>query len=407
MHDMRASTYDVAIIGGGIIGLATALQLLTRAPRTRLAVLEKEERLAVHQTGHNSGVIHSGIYYRPGSQKAQFCVRGVGALLSFCDENEIPYELCGKLIVATQDAELPRLEELHRRGLANGVKGLEVVEPERIREIEPHATGIRALYAPRTGIIDYGRVARAYAEHVQKRGGDIVTGARAVKIAQTADSLTVETTKGAVHSRRVINCGGLQADRIARMMGVDPGVRIVPFRGDYFVLRAHARGLVQGLIYPAPDPRFPFLGVHFTKTIHGGVEAGPNAVLSLAREGYGKWSFNAVDALGTVTYPGFWKMARRYWRIGVTEVHRAFGKAVFVRDLQRLVPAVTGDDVEPGGAGLRAQALNRRGELLDDFSIQTTERAIHVLNAPSPGATSSLAIGEHLAGLAMDAFGLG
>ena len=371
---MRASTYDVAIIGGGIIGLATALQLLTRAPRTRLAVLEKEERLAVHQTGHNSGVIHSGIYYRPGSQKAQFCVRGVGALLSFCDENEIPYELCGKLIVATQESELPRLEELHRRGLANGVKGLEVVGPERISEIEPHATGIRALYAPRTGIIDYGRVARAYAEHVQSRGGDIVTGARAVKIAQAADSLTVETTKGAVHSRRLINCGGLQADRIARMMGVEPGVRIVPFRGDYFVLRPHARGLVQGLIYPTPDPRFPFLGVHFTKTIHGGVEAGPNAVLSLAREGYGKRSFNAVDALGTVTYPGFWKMARRLL------AHRRHGGAPRLwqgRVRSRL--AAPGARGHRGRRGARRRGVARAG-------AEPARRASGRLQHPDHGA---------------------
>lgn len=403
---MSSGTYDVAVIGGGIIGLASALQLTARSPRSRVIVLEKEDRLAVHQTGHNSGVIHSGIYYRPGSQKAEFCVRGVAALLRFCDEKEIPYNLCGKVIVATDPSELPRLEELRRRGQANGVQGLELVGPERLRELEPHASGIQALYAPRTGIIDFKQVAGAYADQVRVQGGEILTGAGVVGIGDSPDSVTLETTRETVHCRHLINCSGLQADRVARMMGMEPEVRIVPFRGDYYVLRPHARDMVNGLIYPVPDPRFPFLGVHFTRTIHGEVEAGPNAVLALKREGYGKRDFSPADVLGTLGYRGFWIMARRYWRIGLGEIHRTFSKAVFVRDLQRLVPEITAEDVEPGGAGVRAQALSKRGDLLDDFNIQVSRRAVHVLNAPSPGATSSLAIGEYIADLARDAFGL-
>ena len=403
---MRSRPYDVAIIGGGIIGLATALQLTGRYPRCRMVVIEKEEGLAAHQTGHNSGVIHSGIYYRPGSQKAQFCVRGVTALLQFCQEHDIQYQLCGKVIVATDPSELPQLEELYGRGKANGVEGLEIIGPERLKEIEPHARGIRALYAPRTGIVDFTQVSNAYAARVRANGGEILTSTRLMDITPVTELLALETSGGVIHARHLINCGGLHADRIARMMGLEPEVRIVPFRGDYFTLRPHARQLVRGLIYPVPDPRFPFLGVHFTRTIRGQVEAGPNAVLALAREGYGKRDFNLSDALGTLAYRGFWRMARKYWRVGMGEVYRAMRKGVFVRDLQRLVPAVTAADVGPGGSGLRAQALSRSGVLLDDFSIQVTGSAIHVLNAPSPGATSSLTIGEAIASLAASSFGL-
>ena len=368
--------------------------------------MEKEDRPAGGQTGHNSGVIHSGIYYQPGSQKAQLCVAGVASLLGFCQENGVPYQQCGKVIVATHPAELPRLETLYQRGKANGVGGLEIVGPEQLREIEPHSAGIQALYAPSTGVVDFTQVARAYAAKVQERGGALLASHRVARITASPDGLALETTGGPVVTRYLINCAGLYADAIARMMGVDPGVRIIPFRGEYYTLQLHARHLVRGLIYPVPDPRLPFLGVHFTRTIDGAVEAGPNAVLALAREGYRKRDIRLSEALESLTYSGFWRMSRRHWRTGLAEVYRSVRKAVFLRDLQRLVPAVTAADLAPGGAGVRAQAVGRDGAILDDFSIQGTRKAIHVLNAPSPGATSSLAIGQHIADLAQEAFGL-
>ena len=403
---MERQQYDVAIVGGGIIGLSTAMHLTQRNPDLRVAVLEKEAELATHQTGHNSGVIHSGIYYRPGSHKANFCVAGVQKLIRFCDENEIEYELCGKVIVATDESELGRLENLHQRGVANGVEGLEVIGPERLKEIEPHAAGVKALWSPGTGIADYPKVAQTYATKFAHSGGDVFTGAPVRNITRHGGTLAVETPKGTVQASHVINCAGLYADRVAAMIEERVDVRIVPFRGEYYTLRPESHHLVSGLIYPVPDPRFPFLGVHYTRNIWGSVEAGPNAVLALSREGYRKRDFRLGETMGTLTYPGFWKMTSKHWRTGVSEMRRSYSKSIFLRDLQRLLPEIREEDLASGGSGVRAQAVARDGALLDDFSIIRGREAVHVLNAPSPGATSSLAIGEHIVELAAEAFGL-
>ena len=403
---MDSREYDVVIVGGGIVGLSTAMQLNSdRLPNWRVAVVEKESALASHQTGHNSGVIHSGIYYRPDSQKARFCVTGVQELLRFCEENEIEYQQCGKVIVATGEEELGRLQTLYQRGAANGVQGLEMIGPERLKEIEPHAAGIQALWAPNTGIIDYKKVALAYAARFQQTGGDIITSASVRKITRYPDAVVLETTNGAIKTKHVINCAGLYADRVAEMMGEHLDIRIIPFRGEYFTLRPERHHLVNGLIYPVPDPSFPFLGVHYTRTILGQVEAGPNAVLALGREGYRKSDWNLGESWSIFTFPGFWKMSAKHWRVGVSELQRSYNKKRFVRDLQRLLPEIQGADLAPGGSGVRAQAVARNGALLDDFSILRGREAIHVLNAPSPGATSSLAIGAYIVDLAVETFG--
>ena len=403
---MERQKYDVAIVGGGIIGLSTAMHLTQRFPDLRVAVLEKEAELATHQTGHNSGVIHSGIYYRPGSHKANFCVAGVQKLVQFCDENEIEYERCGKVIVATDESELGRLDALYERGVANGVEGLEIIGPERLREIEPHAAGIKALWAPGTGIADYPRVAQVYATKFAHSGGDVFTGAPVEGISRGNGTLALATPRGTVQASHIINCAGLYADRVAAMIEDRVDVRIIPFRGEYFTLRPESHHLVSGLIYPVPDPRFPFLGVHYTRNIWGSVEAGPNAVLALSREGYRKRDFRVGETLGSLTYGGFWKMTSKHWRTGLSEMRRSYSKSIFLRDLQRLLPEIQERDLAPGGSGVRAQAVARDGTLLDDFSIIRGREAVHVLNAPSPGATSSLAIGEHIVGLAAEAFGL-
>ena len=402
---MESSQYDIAIIGGGILGLSTAMQLLERVPQWRVAVIEKEEQLATHQTGHNSGVMHSGIYYRPGSHKAQFCVAGLNNMVKFCEENEIEYQQCGKVIVALHESEFGRLDDLLQRGTANGVPDLEMVGPERLKEIEPHTAGVRALWAPHTGIVDFTKVAAAFANKFQQAGGDIFTGAAVKKITNSSGSVALETTKGTLQAKHLINCAGLYADKMASMTGEKVGVRIIPFRGEYYTLRPESHHLVSGLIYPVPDPQFPFLGVHFTRNIKGHVEAGPNAVMALRREGYRKRDFNLGESLGNLAYPGFWKMAMKYWKIGMGEVYRSYSRRVFLHDLQRLIPEIQNSDLDSGGSGVRAQAVARDGSLLDDFSIIQGRDAIHVLNAPSPGATSSLAIGEHIAGLAIDNFG--
>ncbi len=403
---MERQQYNVAIVGGGIIGLSTAMHLTQRFPALRVAVLEKEAELAMHQTGHNSGVIHSGIYYRPGSHKANFCVVGVQKLIQFCDENEIEYERCGKVIVATDESELGRLDNLYERGVANGVEGLEIIGPERLREIEPHSAGIKALWSPGTGIADYPKVAQVYASRFAHSGGDIFTEAPVQSITRKGGVLALNTPRGTVQASHIINCAGLYADRVADMIEERVGVRIIPFRGEYYTLRAESRHLVSGLIYPVPDPRFPFLGVHYTRNIRGSVEAGPNAVLALSREGYRKRDFRLDETLDTLTYGGFWKMTSRHWRTGMSEMRRSYSKGIFLRDLQRLLPEIREEDLAPGGSGVRAQAVAGDGTLLDDFSIIQGREAVHVLNAPSPGATSSLAIGDHVVGLAAEAFGL-
>ena len=403
---VESRMYDVAIVGGGIIGLSTAMQLLEQSPDLSVAVIEKEDRLAQHQTGHNSGVIHSGIYYRPGSWKARFCVGGKDRLIAFCDENEIEYDPCGKVIVATHESELGRLQDLYERGVANGVPDLEIVDPERLTEIEPHTQGVRALWAPHTGIVDYVRVANAYAGKFQDAGGDVFTGAAVKQARRMPDGTALETERGPLQAKHVINCGGLYADRLARMMGEETDVRIIPFRGEYYKLAESSHHLVKGLIYPVPDPRFPFLGVHYTRNIHGYVEAGPNAVLAWAREGYRKSDINLGETAGAITYPGFWKMTAKHWRTGMKEMHRSYSKSVFVGDLRKLIPEIQPADLESGGSGVRAQAVSSSGAILDDFHILRGQKALHVLNAPSPGATSSLAIGEYLTEMAIEDFGL-
>ncbi|HET7090862.1 MAG TPA: L-2-hydroxyglutarate oxidase [Anaerolineae bacterium] len=402
---MTSQRYDVAIIGGGIVGLATALALASRA-RVSLVVLEAEAQLAAHQTGHNSGVIHSGLYYKPGSLKARNCVEGRQALYRFCEEHGIAHELCGKIVVATSEDELPALNELERRGRENGLNGMRRLRGEEIRDYEPHAGGIAGLHVPETGIVDYVQVAQTVASLVWQTGGEVRLRSRVRRFHRAADALALETDSGTVDCRNLINCGGLHSDRIARMCGVDPGLRIVPFRGEYYELISNRRSLVRNLIYPVPDPRFPFLGVHFTRMIHGGVAAGPNAVLAFRREGYRRSSFSARDTLSLLGHSGFWRMARRYWRMGLGEFYRSLSKRAFVKALQRLMPELRVEDVRPAGAGVRAQALEPGGSLVDDFRIIETGRMIHVLNVPSPAATASFSIGRTIADMAVRDFGL-
>ena len=397
---------DVVCIGAGIIGLATARSLSRRYRELDILVVEAEPRPAVHQTGHNSGVIHSGLYYKPGSLKAQNCVTGRKRLIELCERREIPYEICGKLVIATDREEIPRLDELERRGCANGLSGLERLPPERIPEFEPHATGVDALWVPETGIVDYKAVANAYADELEDAGVPLHLRTRVMGIEPQPDGVVIQTTAGDFEAGHAVNCAGLQSDRVARMAGLDPDVRIVPFRGEYFDIAPERRELLRGLIYPVPDPRFPFLGVHLTRRVDGSVEAGPNAVLALKREGYARGSFDARDTWSSLSYPGFWKMSLRYWKIGLGEMARSGSRTRFARDLRRFVPAIRDSDLLPGGAGIRAQALDRKGNLVDDFAIETSPRMLHVLNAPSPGATASLAIGDTLADRAAETFGL-
>lgn len=402
---MNSNPHDVAIIGGGIVGMATALAL-SAPPRLRLIVVEAEDRLAAHQTGNNSGVIHSGLYYKPGSLKARNCVEGREAMYRFCQEQGIPHERCGKLVVATREEELPLLDELDRRGTANGVEGLRRLTAEQLPEYEPHVAGVAGLLVPVTGIVNYTEVTAAYARLFQTAGGTVRTGARVHRVHRRGPEITLETTCGHVHCRHLINCAGLHADGVARMCGVDPQVQIIPFRGEYYELVPERRGLVRNLIYPVPDPRFPFLGVHFTRMIQGGVEAGPNAVLALKREGYRLRDVSPRDTMRMAAYGGFWRMVRKYWKTGVGELYRSLSKKAFVRALQRLVPELRPEDIVPAGAGVRAQAVDPSGALVDDFRIVAAERMIHVLNAPSPAATASLSIGRTIARLAAQSFDL-
>jgi (S)-2-hydroxyglutarate dehydrogenase len=384
---------DVAIIGGGIVGLAVAWQIVEQFPGRRVVVLEKEKELAQHQTGHNSGVLHSGIYYTPGSLRAENCREGKKTMERFCAQHGIDHEICGKVIVAVSEEEIPRLERIHQRGQQNRVN-CEIIGPERLRELEPHAAGVRAIWVPEAGIVNYGQVCRKLAEIVQSRDGRIETDACVTAMRREPASVVLVTTQGDFQAAQVVNCAGLHCDRVARLGGQEPPARIVPFRGEYYKLKPEAYHLCRNLIYPVPDPSFPFLGVHFTRMIGGGVECGPNAVLAFAREGYRKTDVNARDLWESLTYRGFRKLAARYWRTGLGEMWRSLNKGAFVRALQRLVPEIRREHLVTGGAGVRAQAVTPDGAMVDDFLILDSERIINVNNAPSPAATSSLNIGR-------------
>jgi L-2-hydroxyglutarate oxidase LhgO len=399
MYSAAVREADAVVVGGGIVGLATALALLDTRPGAKLVVLEKEPEVAAHQTGRNSGVIHAGLYYKPGSLKARLCARGRTLLDRFCETHGVTFERCGKIVVATSPEEVPRLDELESRGRANGLLGITRIGPEALREYEPHAAGVAALHVAETGIVDYREVAAAYRRELESRGAAVVTGARVTGIERRGARVVVESGAGAVEAKVLVGCAGLASDRLARMAGLDVDVAIVPFRGEYWMLAPERSSLVRNLIYPVPDPSFPFLGVHFTRRIGPArsIEAGPNAVLALKREGYTKTSFDFGDALAIATWPGFWRMARKHWRAGMGEQWRSLSRAAFARACAALVPSITERDLTPGGAGVRAQALSRTGALLDDFAFAEAERMVHVLNAPSPAATASLAIGEEIA----------
>jgi L-2-hydroxyglutarate oxidase len=401
---------DVVIVGGGIVGLATALRLLERRPKLRLMLLEKEPELLAHQSSHNSGVVHAGLYYQAGSRKARLCREGKAELERFAAEHSIPLERCGKLVVAVSPAEKPGLEALARRAQANGVPGLEMVGPERMAEIEPHAAGVAALHSPQTGIVDFAIVGRAYAAEVRARGGEVVTGARVTGMRRYAlgasEEWVLDTAVGDVRAGAVISCAGLWSDRVAAMTGHAGRERVVPFRGDYYRLRPEARHLVRALIYPVNDPRFPFLGIHLTRRIDGDVWAGPNAVLAFAREGYRRRDLSARDLAATLTDRGFLRLALRYWQSGAAEMYRDLWKPAFAAQVRRYVPDLREEDLEPGPSGVRAQSIRLNGEMVDDFSIGGSGRVMHVRNAPSPAATASLAIGRELAELAERRFEL-
>ncbi len=390
--------YDIIIIGGGIVGLATGLKLKEGNPDLKIALLEKESKIASHQTGNNSGVIHAGVYYKPGSQKAINCRQGYQQLIDFCDRENVKYDLCGKLIVATTREELPSLENLWEKGQQNGLVKMKKIPKEQIKEYEPHVNGLAAIHVPYTGIVDYKEVSQKYAEVFTKRfGGEIHLNNKVTKIVTNTESVDVITNQKQFNARIVVNTAGLYSDKVAGLTQSKLDVRIIPFRGEYYKLAPAKSHLVNNLIYPVPDPNFPFLGVHFTRLIHGGIEAGPNAVWAFKREGYSKFSFNGSEALESLAWPGFRKVMLKYWKTGLGEYYRSYNKAAFVKALQRLVPEVQSNDLEPGGAGVRAQACSRNGGLIDDFLIVEDKLTFNVLNAPSPAATASLAIGESLA----------
>lgn len=387
-------THDIAIIGGGIVGLATAMAL---AERNSVVVLEAEPEIARHQTGHNSGVIHSGLYYQPGSLKAELCTAGRRALVRLCEEEGIPFVASGKLVVAGDESEIPALDELERRGRANGLAGIERLDPDGIRAREPRVAGVAGLLVPETGLVDFVAVSRAFAGRIERAGSEIRTDSRVLAVRRQGGEAVVVTTGGEVSCSFLVNCAGLQCDRVARLCGVEPDLSIVPFRGEYWQVVAERRDLVRMPIYPVPDPRFPFLDVHFTPKIDGGLEVGPNAVLALKREGYRRLSFSLRDTAATLAFPGFWRLARRHWRTGAKEVVRSLSKRRLAAALSRLVPGVRPEDVERAGSGVRAQAVDREGRLVDDFRLLEAERSLHVLNAPSPAATAAISIGRHIA----------
>ncbi|MGA0556919.1 L-2-hydroxyglutarate oxidase [Larkinella sp. VNQ87] len=396
---------DIIIIGGGIVGLATALQIKRQRPALSVTVLEKENRVAAHQTGHNSGVIHSGLYYKPGSLKATNCIRGYWMLIEFCEQENVPYELCGKVVVATKPEEVPLLNNLYERGQQNGLEGLRKLSQAEINEIEPHVRGVEGMWVPQTGIIDYAQVCEKFAEKLRDLGAEVRLGEKVVQITPGNTLSVVVTEKATYETKLVINCAGLYSDKMAQLTQRQPiDLRIVPFRGEYYKIRPEKQHLVRNLIYPVPDPNFPFLGVHFTRMIHGGIEAGPNAVLAFGREGYRKSDVNLKEFYETLSWPGFQKVAAKYWQTGLGEMYRSFSKTAFTKALQELIPAIQEDDLIEGGSGVRAQACDRTGGLLDDFAILETERAINICNAPSPAATSSLSIGLTVAEKALTRF---
>jgi L-2-hydroxyglutarate oxidase len=399
------TNYDVTIIGGGIVGMATAMAL-AKKKNIKICVLEAEEKLAAHQTGNNSGVIHSGLYYKPGSLKARNCVEGRQKLYEFCRKHNIAHEQCGKVVVATRTEEIPALDELERKGHANGLIGLKRLSRAQINKYEPHIIGIGGLLVPETGIVDYVQVTNKFAELVMSAGNEIKLKTAFTGLKESNNGLIIETTKGEIQSKNIVNCAGLQSDRIARACGMEPGLRIIPFRGEYYELKPDKHHLINNLVYPVPDPAFPFLGVHFTRMIHGGVEAGPNAVLAFKREGYKKTSFSIKDSSEIFGYRGFLLLAAKFMKMGMGEFYRSFSKAAFVKALQRLLPEIESKDIVPGGAGVRAQALEKNGNLVDDFRIVQNDRMIHVLNAPSPAATASISIGEKIAIMAEEQFAL-
>jgi (S)-2-hydroxyglutarate dehydrogenase len=397
--------YDIVVVGAGIVGLATAFQIKSKKPSLRLLVIDKENTLAAHQTGHNSGVIHSGLYYKPGSLKAINCIDGYNRLIEFCNTYEVPYELCGKIVVATKTEELSQLSILLERGKQNGLRNLKELNEGQLKEIEPHVKGIAGIKVPQTGIINYTRVCEKYAILLKEMGAEILLGEKVSSVSEFNGTSTVVTGKGSYDTALVINCAGLYSDKVAQFTEKEPiDLRIIPFRGEYYELKPEKHYLVKHLIYPVPDPNFPFLGVHFTRMIEGGVEAGPNAVLAFKREGYTKLGFNLAEFSETLAWPGFRKVAAKYWKTGIGEYYRSFSKAAFTKALQGLIPEITADDLVPGGAGVRAQACDYTGGLLDDFKILENRQAINVCNAPSPAATSSLAIGNTVADMALKRF---
>jgi L-2-hydroxyglutarate oxidase len=400
--------FDIVVIGGGIVGLASAYKITLAHPNICIAVLEKEEQLAAHQTGHNSGVIHSGLYYKPGSAKAKTCTKGRKELVAFAKKHNIPCEITGKIIVATREKELPDLERVYQNGFENQVEGIEKIGPDEIREIEPYCQGIAGIHVPCTGVIDFTEVAKTLGRLIEERNqaNRVLTSHEVTGFDKHDFSTSILTNKGNFDTKYIINCAGLQCDRIAQMDGLNPKMKIVPFRGDYYELTEEAAEKVKSLIYPVPDPTFPFLGVHFTRKIDGSVECGPNAVLSFKREGYRKIDFNLADTWESLTYWGTWKMFARHWRYGLSEYTRAFCKKLFLRQLRRLIPSLGPDGIRPGGAGVRAQALGHKGGLIDDFKIERGRKSIHVLNAPSPAATASLAIGDYINEIATKYFNL-
>ncbi|MDZ7807690.1 MAG: L-2-hydroxyglutarate oxidase [Gracilimonas sp.] len=398
--------YDFTIVGAGIVGLSTAYKLSLKFPESKILVLEKEERVAAHQTGKNSGVIHSGIYYKPGSYKAKNCVDGRHQLVEFCNKYDVAIDVCGKVIVATDDSEVPKLKEIYERGLQNEIEGIELIDANRLKELEPHVKGVAAIHVPCSGIVDYAGVCRVLQKLLEDGNGEVRFNSKVTKIRQSADKVFIEAGNKEISSSYLINCAGLYSDHVAKNAGVKSPVQIVPFKGEYYELKPDAEYLVNDLIYPLPNPEFPFLGVHFTRMALGGIECGPNAVFAFKREGYNKLSFDLRDTIETLNFPGFWKMAKEHWRMGLDEYRRSFSKKAFVKGLQKLIPEVREEHLKVSPSGIRAMALQRNGEILDDFYFEVADRQIHVLNAPSPAATAGLAIGDEIVKKVEENFGM-